>query len=265
MFALASTKTYKEGQIIFEEGSQGEWVYVIISGSVEISKNVKGKQIVVELLQQNEVFGELSFLGGMKRTATAMAVAVTTLGFIDKNFMDQEFNKLAPDFKSVLIAVFERFKKMIDLACEYSSRTTPRIPKTLAVTYEDENTTIKAYASDISEGGLFVGTESPFNLGRKFPLTLQIPGLIKPIEIMSQVAWVKKRPGKDKTGHSGMGVKFFEMDVQNRDILGQYLKTMREIGLKSFQLSEKDDKILKQYLNTIEKPDYLNNGPPVCL
>ena len=37
---IAIDETYHDGQIIFEEGSSGDWVYIIQSGSVEISKMV---------------------------------------------------------------------------------------------------------------------------------------------------------------------------------------------------------------------------------
>jgi CRP-like cAMP-binding protein len=69
---IASEETYENGQIIFEEGSSGDWVYVILSGSVEISKIDKDKKVVVEVLQKEEIFGELSFLGGIKRSATVL-------------------------------------------------------------------------------------------------------------------------------------------------------------------------------------------------
>jgi len=69
VYNLASEETYEDGQTIIKEGSPGDWVYVILSGSVEISKTVRGKKCVIEVLQTDEVFGELGFIGGNKRTA----------------------------------------------------------------------------------------------------------------------------------------------------------------------------------------------------
>jgi len=40
MYHIASEETYKDGQVILEEGSSGDWVYVVLSGSVEISKTI---------------------------------------------------------------------------------------------------------------------------------------------------------------------------------------------------------------------------------
>ena len=114
MFNVASEETYQDGQAIFEEGSSGDWVYVILSGQVEISKTVGGKKVVIEVLQPEDVFGELGFLGGFERTATTTAIGETMVGIIDRTSLDEEFNKLSSDFRTILGAVVERFRKMID-------------------------------------------------------------------------------------------------------------------------------------------------------
>ena len=73
MFNIVSEETYGDDQIIFKEGSSGDWVYVILSGSVEVSKTIGGKKFIMGLLRPDEVFGELAFFGRIKRTATARA------------------------------------------------------------------------------------------------------------------------------------------------------------------------------------------------
>ena len=114
MYNIAYEETYKDGQVIFKEGSSGDWVYIVLSGYVEISKTVEEKRIVVEKLKSGEIFGELAFLGSIRRTATARAIGETTIGIIDREFLDQEFNKIHSDFRSILLSVVERFKKLIE-------------------------------------------------------------------------------------------------------------------------------------------------------
>ncbi|MBW2358476.1 MAG: cyclic nucleotide-binding domain-containing protein [Deltaproteobacteria bacterium] len=58
-YNIANEETYQDGQIIFKEGSPGDWVYVILSGSVEISKDIRGQKDIIEKLQPGDVFGEL--------------------------------------------------------------------------------------------------------------------------------------------------------------------------------------------------------------
>ena len=129
MFVLASEESYKDGQVIIKEGNPGDWVYVILSGTVEISKMADGKKVVLERLQKGEVFGELSFLGGVKRTATATAVGQTQLGLIDRAALDAEFNKLSSDFRAILSAIVGRFQKMIDGISDSIYRSEPRMKR----------------------------------------------------------------------------------------------------------------------------------------
>ena len=119
-YHIASEETYKDGQTIIEEGSSGDWVYVVLSGSVEISKEIGGRKFIITVLEQGQVFGELGYLGAIKRTATARSIGETTIGVIDRSFLDQEFNKLSGPFRGILVAVVKRFRNLIERT-EFSS------------------------------------------------------------------------------------------------------------------------------------------------
>jgi CRP/FNR family cyclic AMP-dependent transcriptional regulator len=111
MFQIASYETFQDGQVIFQEGTHGDWIYVIEEGSVEISKKVKGRRVVIELLCRGDIFGELAFIAKMPRTATAKAIGETTVGIIDRDYFDNEFNKLPADFRQIFNIVAMRLKK----------------------------------------------------------------------------------------------------------------------------------------------------------
>ena len=111
MFQTAIDEKYKDGDIIFEEGSSGDWIYVVESGAVEISKIMHGEKEVLLELGPGEIIGELGFITKMPRTATATAVGDTTVGIIDPISFEQEFNRLSPDFQAVLISLATRLKE----------------------------------------------------------------------------------------------------------------------------------------------------------
>jgi len=111
MFQTAIEEKYKDGDIIFEEGSSGDWIYVVESGAVEISKIMHGEKEVLLELEPGEIIGELGFITKMPRTATARAVGDTTVGIIDPISFEQEFNRLSPDFQAVLISLATRLKE----------------------------------------------------------------------------------------------------------------------------------------------------------
>jgi len=111
MFQIASYETFKDGQIIFEEGSNGDWIYVVEEGEVEISKNVGGQRIVVETLKESDVFGEIAYIDKAPRSATATAKGTIVVGIIDRDFFDTEFNKISADFQKILKTVAFRLRK----------------------------------------------------------------------------------------------------------------------------------------------------------
>jgi len=111
MFHIASYETFQDGDVIFEEGSHGDWIYVIDEGAVEISRIIDGEKMVIEILKPGDLFGEMAYIAKMPRTATAIARGVTTLGIIDRNFFDLEFNKLQSDFQLIFKTIAFRLKK----------------------------------------------------------------------------------------------------------------------------------------------------------
>ena len=225
MYHIASEETYKDGQVILEEGSSGDWIYVVLSGSVEISKTIGGRKFIITALEPGEVFGELGYLGAMKRTATARGIGETTVGVIDRSFLDQEFNKLSGPFRSILVAVVKRFRNLIDRACEFSSRKEARVQKTLSLMFKDRKSFIKAYTDNISKGGLFIMTERPLKQGEQFLLKLQVPDLPEPIKLNCEVSWVREQTDTEKRP-PGMGVKFCKMTKKDNQVLNQYFQTL---------------------------------------
>ena len=66
-------KNYRNGEIIFEEGSPGQHMCVINSGSVNILKGTNGGQTLLGTLRQGDVFGEMALVDNLPRSASAVA------------------------------------------------------------------------------------------------------------------------------------------------------------------------------------------------
>ena len=60
---------FAAGEAIFDEGSQGEKMYVVYAGTVTIERGGK----VIEELAAGDSFGEMSLIDGAPRSATARA------------------------------------------------------------------------------------------------------------------------------------------------------------------------------------------------
>lgn len=65
---------FKEGDIIFEEGDDGDAAYIVETGTVGIYKTVDGKEFHLATIGAGELFGEMAIIDGSKRMAHAMAL-----------------------------------------------------------------------------------------------------------------------------------------------------------------------------------------------
>ena len=79
-YIIASEEIFQNGDIIFEEGDSGDWIYIILSGSVELSRTIEGYKYIIEVLRTDDIFGELENIGKIKRMTTAIAIGDATLG-----------------------------------------------------------------------------------------------------------------------------------------------------------------------------------------
>lgn len=64
-------KTFAPGETIFEEGQEGEFMYVILEGEVEISKG----DSPIDNLSAGDIFGEMALVDDSPRSAKARAVS----------------------------------------------------------------------------------------------------------------------------------------------------------------------------------------------
>jgi CRP/FNR family cyclic AMP-dependent transcriptional regulator len=223
MFTFASEETYDDGYVIIKDGTSGDWLYVVLSGAVEISKMIEGRKYVIDVLKPGEIIGEVGFLGGKKRTATATAVGQTTLGIVDRTALDAEFNELSSDLRNILMAMARRFEKLVNRVVEFSSRSDIRVQRTLSLTYKDDMAFVRAYIGNISTGGLFIKTDKPLPQGEQFLLRLQFPDLTEPLKISCEVVWARSTEHATPREPAGMGVKFIEMSKKDSESLKHYL------------------------------------------
>ncbi len=69
---------YGVGDVIFEEGSTGRELYVVLDGQVEIAKINSTSKTVIITLGKGEFFGEMAVIDGSSRSATAIAAGENT-------------------------------------------------------------------------------------------------------------------------------------------------------------------------------------------
>ena len=92
-----------------------------------------------------------------------------------------------------------------------NSRIATRVELKVQVDMRNENTFFTGFSENISEGGLFVATEAPYEIGESLEFELKIMGTeILAGEFKAIVRWV--RPANTAGGlPAGMGLQFVDL------------------------------------------------------
>ena len=69
---------YAASEMIFEEGSTGRELFVVLDGKVDIVKNSGADRTVIVTLGKGEFFGEMAVIDGSARSASAVAAIACT-------------------------------------------------------------------------------------------------------------------------------------------------------------------------------------------
>jgi CRP-like cAMP-binding protein len=83
--AAATTRRLAAREELFHKGDAAAQVYVIASGRLKVvSTSSEGSEVVLNLLDANEVVGELPLLVGGERTATVVALEASELVVLER-------------------------------------------------------------------------------------------------------------------------------------------------------------------------------------
>ncbi len=112
MFEGVERSTYQPGDLIFQEGSEGDCAYLIESGKVEISILRDNRSLNVCILSEGDLFGEMALIDNDVRAASAKAIEETCLIRFYRDLIETKLNKADPVIKYLLRLVLKRFRNM---------------------------------------------------------------------------------------------------------------------------------------------------------
>ena len=95
----------------------------------------------------------------------------------------------------------------------------PRTAIELNVEYKKLNTFFHDYTRNISQGGTFIRTPKPLDVGTEFVFKLTVPELLEPLSLRGQVKWIVREEdaGKDADKPDpGMGIQFLYQCEEDR-------------------------------------------------
>lgn len=103
-------ETFTHGEIIFREGEESDCCYVIESGKVEIFKRLNQGTVLLAVLGQGEILGEMGLISDQPRSASAAADGETRLRRISRESFTGHFAQLPEDALLAIRAMMERLR-----------------------------------------------------------------------------------------------------------------------------------------------------------
>lgn len=108
---------FEAGEIIFQEGDEGEEAYIILAGEVEVYQPLGADgAFTLNILTQGEIFGEMALFGDGSRMASVKATRETLAGMLTKEKLYgiiQEFPQIAIQMLKVLTRRLRQAEKRL--------------------------------------------------------------------------------------------------------------------------------------------------------
>lgn len=104
LLAVASERHFTNNQVIFQKGDPGTSMMAVLDGRVRISAySEDGREIILNMIEPGQLFGEISLLDGKERSADATAMGKTTLLVLDR----RDFVPFLEQNPKIMIRLFD--------------------------------------------------------------------------------------------------------------------------------------------------------------
>jgi uncharacterized membrane protein len=120
--AKLTSRSFAEGDVVFAQGDEGDAMYLIEEGAVDIVAGTGGQRVTLTSLFNGQYFGELSLLDGAPRSASAIAARKTLALSLERDDF-VEFVKRRPEAAlSIMHELGERMRATNELMTRTVSR-----------------------------------------------------------------------------------------------------------------------------------------------
>lgn len=118
-------RAYKAGDVVFDKGSTGSSMYIVLSGAVQIFLPGSGPEeprVVLKDARTGEYFGELSLFDDKPRSASVEAVVETTLLELTREEFSDHLSKSRNAAMAILAEMAERLRETNALLSQRAAR-----------------------------------------------------------------------------------------------------------------------------------------------
>jgi len=111
---IVDEDAFSAGQEVVVQEKYGNWLWVIVEGTVEVVRLLQEGPVVINKLTEGAFIGSISSLKEKSnvRSATVTAVTNVQLGVLDYHRILEEFSKISETFKEVIFSIENRMKQV---------------------------------------------------------------------------------------------------------------------------------------------------------
>jgi CRP/FNR family transcriptional regulator, dissimilatory nitrate respiration regulator len=123
----ASIKTYPKGTVLFLHTDKADYFYIIISGWLKLYREtLDGHEAIIDILNDNHIFGETSLFNNMVYSETAETIEDTEIIKIPINILNKDITN-NPQIALKMLHLMSHFRKQQDTELEH--RNTQNAPQ----------------------------------------------------------------------------------------------------------------------------------------
>ena len=112
-------------------------------------------------------------------------------------------------------------------------RHSPRFAVTVQVTFESEHNFFTGLTQDLSRDGLFVATPQMCPIGTRVKLRMILPTSKRPVDVLTEVRWLRTQDVPSGGGKAGVGLMFLQMSPEAKAAVHAFLKQRESIYFDS--------------------------------
>lgn len=106
-------KSFNKDTIILMEDDESGALFVIVSGKVKVTRTSNdGREVILNILSESDIFGEMALLDGLTRSATVTAIEDSELFIIQRN----QFLEFLKEHPEISIALMQELSKRLRTA-----------------------------------------------------------------------------------------------------------------------------------------------------
>ncbi|MBN2419151.1 MAG: cyclic nucleotide-binding domain-containing protein [Deltaproteobacteria bacterium] len=163
---------FKSGEPIVREGKHGKWIWTVYEGVVRVTKETPRGTLVLARIGVGCFIGTIKALlfGEYERSASVIAEGDLRLCLLDAEPFYEEYSRLSPDFRRLLLSLDQRLRKLNVRAIEIYSGNTEA-----GIKLSRESTTNKIFDPGdelyrITEGNVIIVVKDSGGRNIMFPL-----------------------------------------------------------------------------------------------